>query len=605
MVLVLFMVACAPVRADDATKPYDYRIILRVAPHRLLTETFRHRLRDELQDGVQAALGPLARVSVIESPDAWLDLATLDTHLEIGLAKRHFVDIAFAGGQYVVRARQLDGSTGMAGPVVREAKTADRAFVGRLITRFIEQDFGPVGTVSDYDKASDTALLAFRGGAAAPIELARLVPIGSVFAISRLEGSRGRQVDSAYLVTTAPPADGRCECRVVYRYDNPLAGLPSTTYRAIKLGTGQRPVRLRLVDQTGLPAPAVQVRVTSEGFKADNVRDQGAVRDGTFVTEHSYNGIAYVLVTSGARRVAQIPVPVIDDRVNTCRVNIAPGGEARQQLELDARNLNLRLLDILCRLGEQSIRLRSLADTKKHAEALNDVTAALKLLDDELPALKDDAARLRREAGKIESSAPSLLDQCDLFVREIRKRRDSLTQNERDLQAAIDDEKKQLPQRDNFIALRNKVRAHLEVAEFDEALKTYDEMLSKFGDREDVRKEKETLEAKWKLKDDEHAKAREFIYGPWADMKTVDDIRANLPKARDAFAVCKRDDDRLTPRKLLLVSTNAAEIIAKAEAEINKESDSDRLNLKPLHQLTGDLSAFIKDVHAYLEAVDK
>jgi hypothetical protein len=271
----------------DAAKPFDYRIILRIAPHRLLTPAFQKQISDELQDGVQAALGPLAQVSVIDatqSPIAWLDPSALDTHSEIGLAKRHFVDIAFVDGRYVVRARQYDGSTGLAGPVVREVRTADRAFVGRLVTRFIEQDFGPVGTIAAFDKSTDTAQLAFRGGVSAPTELGRLVPIGSVFAISRIEGSppHGHAIESAFLVTTAAPVDGRCECRVVCRYDAPLADWPAVTFRAIKLGTGQGPVVLRLVDQTGLPAPAVQVRVSSDGFRTDKFRDQGAVRDGAF-----------------------------------------------------------------------------------------------------------------------------------------------------------------------------------------------------------------------------------------------------------------------------------------------------------------------------------
>jgi hypothetical protein len=361
-------------------------------------------------------------------------------------------------------------------------------------------------------------------------------------------------------------------------------------------------VVLRLVDQTGLPAPAVQVRVSSDGFRTDKFRDQGAVRDGAFQTDHAYDRIAYVLVTAGALRVAQIPVPVIDDRVMTYRVTVASGGEARQQLELDAQNLQRRLLDTVCRLGEQSLRLRTLADAKKHAEALQDVQNGLKLLDDELPALTADVTRLRREAGKIVSNASSLLDQSDLFVREIRKRRDRLTETERDLQAAIEDEKRQEPLRDTFLSMRHRARAQREVAEFDEALKTYEEMLTKFGNRDEIRKEKEQLEAQWKIKGEDHRHAREFIYGTWAEMKTVDDLRANLPKARAAFDVCKQAGDRLTPQKLLLAATQAASIMAKAVADIDKDSDADKLNLKPLQQLNDELRAFIKDVHAFVDA---
>ena len=46
---------------SEITRPYDFRVILHIAPHRLLTQTFRRRLRDELQDGIQSALGDWPR----------------------------------------------------------------------------------------------------------------------------------------------------------------------------------------------------------------------------------------------------------------------------------------------------------------------------------------------------------------------------------------------------------------------------------------------------------------------------------------------------------------------------------------------------------------
>src|SRR5439155_23043158 len=119
---VLVVVSGSPA-ADVDTKPYDYRVILRVGRHRLLTQTFREQLRTELQDGLQAAFGPLAEVDVQDADATWLDPATLDRHSETGPAKRHFVEITYADGRYVVRARQHDGETGLASPGLREART--------------------------------------------------------------------------------------------------------------------------------------------------------------------------------------------------------------------------------------------------------------------------------------------------------------------------------------------------------------------------------------------------------------------------------------------------------------------------------------------------
>lgn len=607
-----WLAVAAGVRAADAesTKPYDYRIILRVAPHALLTDTFRRQLRDEIQDDVQAALGPLAQVEVQDAASAWLDPATLDAHTETGPAKRHFVEVFFADGKYVVRARQHDGSTGLASPVVREVRTADRAFVGRLITQFIDQDFGAVGTVVGYDRATDRAELALRGGRLAQGEWARLVPAGSVFALTRVEGSppRGRPVDSGYLITLAEPKDGRVECRFVYRFSDQLADWSALTIRALRLGTASAPVRLRVVDRNGLPPPGLQVRVSPDGFRpTDAVRDQGTVRNAAFETAHAYDRVAFVLVTSGDQKVAQVPVPVIDDRLTVVRLTaLAAGGEAREQLELDARNAHQRWLDIVRRLQEQNSKLKSAADAKQHQQALDDVKRNVDLLDRELATLSAEMTRLRRAAAQVQSPVGPILDQCDVFAKEVRKRRESLLRSQDDLEQALKDEKNQEPEKQNYLALLQKAKAQREEADFDAAIETYTDILNRFGEREDVRKELDDLTDKWKIKGPDHKAARTFVYGAWTRMKTAEDVRTNLPKAREALEACKQAGDRLTPQKLLHASTGPVDLLEKEFEQLkNGESDSDKINLKQVQKLIEDLQAFLKDVSAYVRPDEK
>ncbi|HEY1381495.1 MAG TPA: hypothetical protein VGF55_32140, partial [Gemmataceae bacterium] len=492
-----------------------------------------------------------------------------------------------------------------------EARTADRAFVGRLITRFIDQDFGPIGTIVGYDKATDRAELALRGGGLASGDLARWVPAGSVFALARVEGSppRGRAVDSAYLVTLAEPKDGRCECRFVYRFQNQLADWSAVTYRALKLGTGQGPVRLRVTDRNGLPLSGLQVRISPDGFRpTDPARDQGAIRNGVFDAAHAYDRIAYARVTSGDQKVALVPVPVIDDRVTTVRVVPVAGGEARQQLEMDARNVHQRLLDIIHRLQVQNRRVGQAVDQQRHAEALADVKRGLDVLDGELNVLAGELARLRRQAGRVESNAVGpLLEQGDVFLREIRKRRDTLLQWQDDLAKAVKEEKEQEPLRDSYLALLRKAAALKEEAEFDEAIKVYKHILDKHGERADVRKRLDDLEAAWKVKTPEQGQARAFAYGPWARVKTAEDVRTNLPKAREALEACKQAGDRLTALKLFLAATAAADVMVKAVEELEKsESDLDRtVNLAQAQKVTEELQAFIKDVDGFVRAAEK
>src|SRR5205085_4069982 len=112
--------------------------------------------------------------------------------------------------------------------------------------------------------------------------------------------------------------------------------------------------------------------------------------------------------------------------------------------------------------------------------------------------------------------------------------------------------------------------------------------------------------AEWKIKSDEHRQARTFAYGAWANLKTVNDVRSNLPRAREALETCKQAGDRLTALKLMLASTAAAEIMVKAVEEIEKsESDVDKVNLPGLQQLTGELQASIKDVSAFVRPDDR
>src|SRR5438105_166976 len=51
--------------ASDMKEPYRLRIVLHLARHRLLTDVFHKQLERELKDGLQAALGKLARVEVV------------------------------------------------------------------------------------------------------------------------------------------------------------------------------------------------------------------------------------------------------------------------------------------------------------------------------------------------------------------------------------------------------------------------------------------------------------------------------------------------------------------------------------------------------------
>src|SRR5262249_10571990 len=97
LALGVWAIVPAPLLASGAKEPYQLRIVVHVAPHRLLTDVFREQVARELGDGLQAALGALARVEVTDKHPLLAEI--LRQGLERGLAgftdrssgKTHFV----------------------------------------------------------------------------------------------------------------------------------------------------------------------------------------------------------------------------------------------------------------------------------------------------------------------------------------------------------------------------------------------------------------------------------------------------------------------------------------------------------------------------------
>ena len=115
LVALLLLSGAGAARAQldaEAAKPYQLRVALRVAKHRMFTPVFRDRLRHELHDGLQAALGPMGQVEVqdmsnpegLEKSPLLQEVETkglqqgLDGWHEVSDAKVHFVFVDFVDG---------------------------------------------------------------------------------------------------------------------------------------------------------------------------------------------------------------------------------------------------------------------------------------------------------------------------------------------------------------------------------------------------------------------------------------------------------------------------------------------------------------------------
>src|SRR5262249_26277832 len=141
--------------------------------------------------------------------------------------KLHFVLIDFVNGLYEIQARQYDGFTGLASPVVRHSSTSDRWLVARSAALLVNQDFGFNGTVPAGRITGDRVELHLKG-ASLGVPLDRWVRKGEVFAVTQTvqvgPQQRAFRMPFTLLQVIDAPRDGVCSCHVLYRKTDPRAG---------------------------------------------------------------------------------------------------------------------------------------------------------------------------------------------------------------------------------------------------------------------------------------------------------------------------------------------------------------------------------------------
>jgi hypothetical protein len=287
--LLLLAAAASPVRAQldpEVNTPYRLRVVLHFADNRSLTKVFKEQVERELHDGLQAAYGDLCNVEVVREHPRLNEvvsqgLQALDNWKEVSDVKTHFVLIDFADGQYEIQARQHDGLTGQASPVVRRQLERDRQFVSRTAALLIGPDFGLVGTITDKGDSQTVKVTLKGSGLGVPLD--RWVKKDEVFALVAVGpgsgGLRAVRVPWALLQVQQEPANGVCTCRLFHRHPDPLGGGAGLLgHRCLLIGTTEAPLRIRLVRanaKTLTPEPNRAVQVRRYGFTGED--DSSAV----------------------------------------------------------------------------------------------------------------------------------------------------------------------------------------------------------------------------------------------------------------------------------------------------------------------------------------
>jgi hypothetical protein len=606
----LCLCGSSPARAEldpGLQKPYELHVVLHVAEHRALTPTFQEQVQRQLRDHLRLALGKLANVTILRTHPRLAEVRSrglqqaLDGWTDLSGVKTHFVLIDYRDGRYELQARQHDGISGLASPVVRRDATSDRRLVARKAALLVDYDFGLVGTVAR--GADGKAQLAIWGGDLG-VPLGRWLRDGDVFTVARItrEGDRQRatRLDWALLQVRGEPSHGICRCRFVTRFqENQLTeGGSVLGYRCLKLTTTTAPLRLRLLEdgaQGAVPLSGMQVRVGSSDFDAPDALKLASGPEGLAVTPEPVAQVAFVQVFSGPKERARFPVAIVDDRTLVCRLRANPEADAQGQLELRRDRWVRRIYDLL--LADAN-RVQYLNDRLKAAreEALTVAQAGVKGLGEEITSLKEEGAQLREAADKL-GKGPLDLTEGEQRLAELDKRRKTLEHFQASLENALKQETSE--QAKTLRTLLEQARLLESQAEFEQALALYRKVLRESPDQPKVKAYLDKLEQAWKVTSREHQQARDFIYHEWSNKLDTAGLKAALPKAREALAVCLKAGDRLTPQKLLQADlAHVAALKQRLDVLRQRESEDNRNEARTIGQLSEELGRLHHDAAA-------
>jgi hypothetical protein len=600
---------------------YPLKVVLHIGGQRLLTPVFKDTVERELRDSLEAALGDLATVEVVrEHPrlqevlDTGLDKA-LDNWKDVTNVKTHFVLIDFVDGQYEVQTRQHDGFTGQASPVVRREHTPDRQFVARTATLLVGRDFGLVGTVIE-EVNPQTLKVAFRGGGLG-LPLDRWVQKDEVMLIVQVSGSPGAMRATrepwAVLRVQDEPKDGVCTCQLFHRHKKKLDTGPGILgYRCLKISTIKAPLRLRLVKAKAralTPESGRQIHVRRLGFGGeDNSKIQGATdADGYFATEKEkekgeYDNVAFVSILIGNTPKAQIPIPLVDQRVVSVPVDLSTDGDlqitVRRDLWVQQVYESLVVLAALFR------------DLEASASKPGEQDATLKKAQAGYQGVKEAVDRFLQQREAMVQDAkgqPLELAEGDQRLKELQagqaKLQSFVAKLEQIATAKNDPKRKALEAQ---ILQGEQLEGDAEVGR---AIDLYEQLLKK-GDLDESTKKQlgeriGQLKEAWKAKSVKHQTARNFIYDTWPTIEPLK-LKPRLKEARDAFDACREVSDLLGPQKLIRATVphvaKLKELLGSLMPDVNED---DRNTAKQIVEVSEGLNALIKDVSAYLEKAPK
>jgi hypothetical protein len=578
-------------------EPYKLQIVLTVAQQRMLTEVLQDTLERELSEGLQAALGGMARVDVVRHHEL---VAKIEKEGPIraleGMkrsdSKTHFLFLDYDDPYYRVRGIQHDGLTGQVSPIVRVEMTRDRDFVARLAAKLIEKDFGIVGTVVE-PIVNERTTLKLRGGPG--VDWSRWVKPGDVFALVEQDGEL---IPSAYLQVHEAPreATGTCVCKVGNRFKLPTfqEGNP---FQAIKLGTTSGPIRIRLVravennpfKEFG-ESSTVEFRSGGVGGKAQLSLPASSATPDIFDTASSgksgeFHNLVYVTVVSGETTLAEVPVPILGQPEVIVPILKGVRDDPLRVLE-ESWKRNVAEAYLI-----QSDLMRNLQTLASQPDQRGE---AIKLARRTLERTLADITRLKRDRAELKDKDE--LKEADIRLAKLAEARpeiEAFLARLEEIEAKEND-----PRRAEAKTKEGQAKLLESQGELEKALTIYSD-LQKQKLLGDYAAKIQELEGILTPKNDAHAAARRFILEAWPKLTTPELVKG-LDEAQKAFEECKKVGDKFGPKRLLDLAVPHAVRVDREKASIRPlvtpQAEIDQLNTvgTGLKKLAGEIDAYLK-----------
>ena len=621
----------------EPNSPYQWRVVVQAKPHPLLSPAFRDQLRRDLLAALQPALGPLGTVDVLDLDTLPADrrdpliqdfaskgFAALDAPRDLTGLKTHFLRVEVKDGAYQVEARQHDGFTGLASPVVRKQTVPAPELVGRAAGLLIDRDFGLSGTVEPV-AGKDEAVVRFRGGKLGPLD--RHLHVGDVLAVSRITRAKretaapvrsatGRVIAPApgaaapQALTPAPLPrtllrvtevlpDGSAKCVALTGYKTAFTAVRDMAgFRALKLGTADLPVAVRLASADGgRTPPGVQVKATDAGFSApDDPKDFLELQDGTFRGARVLKGVACVTVTLGATRSERFPVPVLGPDPVPLPFEVDQAAEEKAVYERAVLAVAGRAGDARSAQTACFAEVSELIKKQQYRPALERATSGLEAARAAADVLGEEIKDLKEQAGKGPAGAADLLANVERQLASLRQGNQQLEDGVKNM--------KQVAERggakeDVAKVINTRVQLMVDKGQIEEALAAYDQLLSLVpaDQRATIQARRDQLAAEWAPKNPGHDTARGYLLRRWPALATVVDLRESLPQLKQAVATCKQAGDKYAFRQF-------RDILGSFEAKLGELlKDADGVtDKKAADALRAEVNRIAQEVDEYLKA---